>query len=555
MYIKTINNVEGYKGLPNGFSTEFDEDVTYIIGANFQRKSTVGSLFNWCLTGLNLQGKEREQVANDNIKVANVVVDITFVDNLGIEHRLIRNKGKDMKLILDGKEIEQEKLAQFYQDQEIFLVSHNPYYFAGLEPKEQKDLLRRILPNIDEKEIFNNLDKSEQEIIGEPIESLSLYIEKKNAEISELKEQYERNLGTLQAYKNIALRDEGELLVFENEQELLDLQEKYEAITANFENSSVEDIQRQISRINERLKEILKIKLAEIMEKYNREEKKLQDIKNKQSICPSCRQEIKEEEVKKHLINFQIKELQRLQDRANGLKEDAKKFVNERKRKIEILEQLNNPDTQEALKQKEKIKSRMDILQQERSNILLHNKEVQVRKEQVREAKQNINILDKVQEEIIDSLELVKKQKKIANKMKILVIETQKEQINRYLNRVSIQFSKVNKTTGEIVECCNIQYEGRDYKKLSKSQQIRACLEISNVFNNLSGIKAPLFLDDAESTTDIGELSNTQIIISLVIKYNPLEILYDYSDVLQRRKKSIEREIEEKSSYVIELAA
>lgn len=255
------------------------------------------------------------------------------------------------------------------------------------------------------------------------------------------------------------------------------------------------------------------------------------------------------------MLDFQIRELNRLQDKANELKEDAKGLVNERKRKMEILEQLNNPETQEALKQKGQIKSRIDILQQEKSNVLLHNKEVQVRREQVKEAKQNINILDKIQEEIISSLELVKKQKKIANKMKVLVIETQKEQINKYLNRVSIQFSKVNKTTGEIVECCNIQYEGRDYKKLSKSQQIRACLEISNVFNNLSGIKAPLFLDDAESTTDIGELSNTQIIISLVIKYNPLEILYDYSDVLQRRKKSIEREIEEKSSYVIELAA
>ncbi len=40
------------------------------------------------------------------------------------------------------------------------------------------------------------------------------------------------------------------------------------------------------------------------------------------------------------------------------------------------------------------------------------------------------------------------------------------------------------------MECCNIQYEGRDYKKLSKSQQARACLEISNVFNNISGINA-----------------------------------------------------------------
>lgn len=104
-------------------------------------------------------------------------------------------------------------------------------------------------------------------------------------------------------------------------------------------------------------------------------------------------------------------------------------------------------------------------------------------------------------------------------------------------------------------ECCNILYEGREFKKLSKLQQVRAALEVSNVFNNISGIKAPIFFDDAESTTDIQEIPETQLIISLVIKYNKLEILYDYEDVLIRRQKSIKKEIEEKSCYEIPLAA
>ena len=96
MYVKSINNVEGYKDLPDGFSVEFDENKTYIVGANFQRKTTVGSLFNWCLTGTNLIGKEKENVANDTKKTKNVIVDLTFVDNQGIEHRLVREKGKEI---------------------------------------------------------------------------------------------------------------------------------------------------------------------------------------------------------------------------------------------------------------------------------------------------------------------------------------------------------------------------------------------------------------------------------------------------------------------------
>ena len=136
-----------------------------------------------------------------------------------------------------------------------------------------------------------------------------------------------------------------------------------------------------------------------------------------------------------------------------------------------------------------------------------------------------------------------------------MVIEAQKQKIRKYLKTVDIEFSKVSKTTGEITECCNIQYEGRDYKKLSKSQQARACLEISNVFNNITGINAPIFFDDGETTTDIQDIPNTQLIISLVIKYNKLEVLYDYEEVLERKEKSIRKEIEEKSSYEVPLAA
>ena len=122
MYIKSINNVVGYKDLPDGFNIEFNENKTYIVGANFQRKTTVGSLFNWCLTGTSLNGKEKEQVANDTKRVSNVIVDITFVDNFGIEHRLIRDKGKEIHLTLDGKEIKQENLAQFYKNKDIFYL-------------------------------------------------------------------------------------------------------------------------------------------------------------------------------------------------------------------------------------------------------------------------------------------------------------------------------------------------------------------------------------------------------------------------------------------------
>lgn len=555
MYIKRINNVVGYKDLPDGFNADFSENMNYIVGANFQRKTTTGSLFNWCLTGTSLYGNEREQVANDKTKTSNVIVDITFIDNYGIEHRLIRDKGKQMNLTLDGKEIQQEMLAGFYKDKDIFLVSHNPYYFASLEPKEQKNLIRKIVPAISPEESFELLTKEEQTIIENPIEYLSSYTDKRNEEINGLQKEYDRNSGMLQTYKTIALNQVGETSEFEKEEMLQELQKRYDVLSMDLGNSSLEDLQKSINRINERLEEIFKDKLVDITENYNKENNKLKDVDKEQSICPSCRQEIKDIEAKEHLKKFYQNQLDKWQEKANKLKEDATQLANERKSKQEIFEKLNTSDMQKLTQEKDEIKSQINILQQEKNNILLQNRETQVRQEQIKDAKNNIELLEKTQQEILDSIEKNKKQKEIANKLKRLVIEKQKEIIDKFLNKVDIQFSKINKSNDKISECCEIYYEGREYKKLSKSQQARACLEISNLFNNLSGIKAPVFFDDGESTTDIQEMINTQMVISLVIKYNPLEILYDYSDVLDRKKKSIEREVEENSSFVVQQAA
>lgn len=555
MYIKSINNVKGYKDLPDGFNAEFSQNTTYMIGANFQRKSTVGSLFNWCLTGTSLYGNEKEQVANDKIKISNVIVDITFVDNYGIEHRLIRDKGKQMNLTLDGKEIKQEMLAEFYKDKDIFLVAHNPYYFASLEPKEQKELIRRIIPGISEEESFNLLNEDEQKIIGGPIEHLGSYTDKKNEEISELQKEYDENLGKLQAYKNMALVQVEDTIIFDKEKELQELQQKYEDISMNLGNANLEDIQRTIKRIDEKLEEIFKDKLGSIEEDYKRENEKLKNVNKEVSICSTCRQEIKDSEVKEHLKQFYNKELNRLQEKADKLKEEAKQLIIGKKEKQEIFDKLNTSDMKKIQSEKEEIKAKIDVLQTEKNAILLHNKEVEIRQEQIKSAKDNIKLLENVKQEITNDLSKAKSQKEIANKLKRLVIEKQRQQIKKFLDKVDIQFCRENKTNDKITECCDIFYEGREYKKLSKSQQARTCLEISNLFNNLSGIKAPVFLDDAESITDIQEMLNTQMIISLVIKYNPLEILYDYSDVLDRRKKSVEREMNENSSFVMQQAA
>ena len=370
-----------------------------------------------------------------------------------------------------------------------------------------------------------------------------------------MEKEYNKNVGTIETLRTIALENEGHLLEFNKEAELIELQGRYESISMNFENSNLDDLKRNIEGINRRLKEILTEDLSKISQRYKNENNKLKQVDNEHPICPSCRQEIKDSAAREHLRNFFINEMNKLQEKANELKETAKQLTEDKKEKQAIFDKLNTSDMKLLQSERDFIKERIGILSKEKNDILFHNQEVQIRSQRVKEAKEILTSCENAQKEILEQLELNKMQKKIANKLKILVIEAQKEKIKKYLNKVNIEFSKVAKTTGEITECCNIQYEGRDFKKLSKSQQARACLEISNVFNNISGINAPIFFDDAESTTDIQEIYGTQLIISLVIKYNKLEILYDYEDVLDRKEKSIKQEIEERSCYEIPLAA
>lgn len=554
MYLKAINNVEGYKDLPDGFNAEFDESITYIIGANFQRKTTVGSLFNWCLTGRTLLGNEKESVANDKKDISNVLVDITFVDNNGIEHRLIRNKSKVTNLILDGKQIEQGVLAQFYADRDVFLAAYNPYYFFSLKPQEQRELLGKIIPPISSEKAFELLNEEEKKILKYPIDNLNVYTDDRNKELHELEKEYTINVGSLKAIREVALKQEGEFLTFDKEIELEQKMDKYKMLE-NSSNENIEELKMKNTTIDKRLNELFNVKLKEITTKFNCENEKLKKINNEKPICSTCKQEIKDTEMIKHLKSSYLKILVELQNKSNELKKDANFLTNKKKENLELIEKMSSPDIQKIEDEKKKLKIEIQKLQEEQQRVIINNNKVQALVDEVKNAKNNISIIEKAQQEILEKQEKCKKQKDIANKLKILIIDKQKEEIQKHLNKVDIQFSKIRKSDNNIVECCIINYENREYRKLSKSQQARTNLEISNLFNKLSRIQAPIFFDDAESTTDIDDVSNTQMIISLVVKDTPLEILYDYNDVLLRKQMSIEKEIENESNYMIEKVA
>ena len=123
--------------------------------------------------------------------------------------------------------------------------------------------------------------------------------------------------------------------------------------------------------------------------------------------------------------------------------------------------------------------------------------------------------------------------------------------VSKYLDKVTISFSKVDEDTGEILDVYEIKYNGILYEKLSKSYKLRADIEIATLVNKVMDIKTMMFIDDVESITNIKLPEETQIIIAKVVKFNELEVIYSYSDLLLREKASIDKRIQEENNLYI----
>ncbi len=211
---------------------------------------------------------------------------------------------------------------------------------------------------------------------------------------------------------------------------------------------------------------------------------------------------------------------------------------------------MKTPEMQEKSKKRDELKSQIDILQKEKSEIDLFNKEVELKHNNIVNAKKKIEEFDKLSEEMLDKIDKYTKQVKIATRLNLLIIQEQMKKVKDYLKNVTIEFSSIDEETGEIVDVYEIKYCGRKYEKLSKSYKLRADIEIATLINKVTGINTFMFVDDVESITQIDNNSGLQMILAIVVKYNELEILYDYSDVLIRERDSINKEIEESSNLL-----
>lgn len=559
MIIKSINNVVGYKALPDGFKMDFDDKITYIIGDNAKTKSTILEIPFYTLTGYNITGSDRDHFKDINRpNLRNIITDITIIDNEGRERNIVRSKGKENYILIDGLKTTQKDLSSLfdYRDVHIFTCAYNACYFRSLEQAKQRELLINLLPAISSKDAFNLLDNMDKETLDGPIVDIKGFCENKRADKKLLLKEMDINKGKIEIYQRTALMQEGELLEFAETTEFEYLEQKYEELLNKSDgNINISELESSIRSLEQRLDNLLKYELENIKVQYTEEVGKLKNVKSSKSICPSCMQEVRNEKTIERLSLYYSNNINNLKNKMNSMKNDAKNMMDLRKAKITEYNKLKTPEMQDIEIQRKEIKKRLVELKNKQEQIIAHNNEVQMKTKAIKEAKYMLEVLEKSNQEILADIDKIEMQLKAADRLKRAIIQAQLNNVKEYLDKVTIDFSIIDERTGELKDVYIVKYNGVEYKDLSKSYKMRADFEIANLISKATGINSPMIIDDAESITNIKSIQDLQVIVSIVIKNCDLEILYDYQEVLKKFKNSIDMQIASNQSIMLERVA
>ena len=154
-YLKTV----GFRKFKKEFETEI-YDITSITGKNRSGKSNILYAIINIILGTNLSGNEKTCLINK--KCDSSYGELHFTDNMGTEHTLVRirdryNNNKNF-IMLDGKNVTQDDLINFYRDKKLFLSIVNPMYFLSKKTAEQKEMVDKYLSDIKPKTICANIN-------------------------------------------------------------------------------------------------------------------------------------------------------------------------------------------------------------------------------------------------------------------------------------------------------------------------------------------------------------------------------------------------------------
>lgn len=317
--------------------------------------------------------------------------------------------------------------------------------------------------------------------------------------------------------------------------------------------NSIEVTHRNINNITDLLKEL--------RQKWTTENQKQFDGS---LICPTCQREFEEDKKDEILADFnkhKAETLTEIQNQANNYKKDLSDFEEslldlklDREKLVEEIQVLQNDfdnfgefETEKSIKKEDypieyyTLQKEIEIIKQELQAISSNDNSVILQQKQ--QLQSNLNV-------VVSKLALKDNNKFIDEKInnylaqeKELAKIFEEQQRKLYLcdeyiriytslvqNKINELFKTVNfrlfetQVNSEIKETCEVTVNGVPYPSVNNAGKINAGLDVINSLSEHFEKRVPIFVDNAESITDILEVKS-QIVKLYVTKNEDLKIL------------------------------
>lgn len=473
---------------------------TDILGDNAQGKSSIGESIPWLLYGTDALGSKLDPspvTYEADETIASLLLNVDDKDLL-LGRELKKGKAKYYINEVPSKAKEFSELLDQLFDKDLFLSLFNPNYFFTLHWEKQRGMILQYTTAPANKEVFKGLPKLQTEKLSALVKKHSLVDLEKihRANQTKLDKQY------------IAAQSRTKTL-----KEQLDQQ----APTVPLDSLQVENTQilKQVKEIEQvtdsagdknREFNNLQSKILAVQDQISMSKDRWPHLKNEviQDTCKTCQRpldtgsvEVVQADKDKRIAEYKEHHSNLIKQR-DELKEQLKTIeyidVSEQIEKVRELENKRFPIQQEMAKH-----SRLEALQKQADDAIKSERET------LESLNDSIFIIDSIKDFHAKEAEL------------------QAVKVQDLFENLSIKLFETVKTTGEMKPTFEIQMDGKDYRKLSLSESIRAGLELRDVLSQQSEVITPCFVDNAESITRFKE-PNGQLILSRVVAGQELTI-------------------------------
>ncbi|MBS4188672.1 AAA family ATPase [Bacillus sp. FJAT-49705] len=472
---------------------------TEITGDNTKGKSTILDAIPWTVYGTDALNSKLDPTPVTYEAEETMVSLLLDVDGKQVLLGRELKKGKTKYIIneVPSKAGEFNEIVDQLFDKELFFSLFNPNYFFTLHWEKQRAMLLNYVTAPVNKEVLKHMPD------GQALELQNLLKKHCLSDIEKIHKESKTKLDK----QHIAAQSRTKTL----KEQLEDLKPsvaldslKVELAQLVKERNEIENVTDSAGDNNGRINR-LQSKINSLLSEREQMKVDFQKLKAEeiQDTCRVCKQPLKDE-------SLEAAEADK-QKRIQEFKARYDQIVIQRKDLETELAGLDYIDVSEQLEKVREIQEKINPIEREISN----HKQFERLQEQVNQA-----IAD--EKETLDSLNFSIFILDSIKAFKAKEAELQGEKVQALFDSLSIKLFETLKN-GEIKPTFEIMMDGKEYKKLSLSEGIRAGLELREVLSKQSEIIAPVFVDNAESITKFKEPSG-QLILSRVVAGQELKI-------------------------------